>query len=123
MKVHPQSRLALSMPTRRHIAFSPFEAQRAPHEGSVPYVNGKRFHADVCGEIAENRARKKAAVYVEHTPYVGDYRYCASCVVPPKFISQYTTFALLSGARGERKLKECESETRPRSELNEHDTD
>ena len=71
MKVHPQSRLALSMPTRRHIAFSPFEAQRAPHEGSVPYVNGKRFHADVCGEIAENRARKKAAVCVEHTPCGG----------------------------------------------------
>jgi len=107
MKVHPQSRLALSMPTRRHIAFSPFEAQRAPHEGSVPYVNGKRFHADVCGEKRKT-VRGKKPLCAWSIPHVGDYRYCASCVVPPKFISQYTTFALLSGARGERKLKECE---------------
>ena len=63
--------IRLSMPTRRHIAFSPFEAQRAPHEGSVPYVNGKRFHADVCGEKRKT-VRGKKPLCAWSIPHVGD---------------------------------------------------
>jgi len=46
------------MQTMRHIAFASFEAQRPLHEGSLPGVNGKCFHAVVWGQ------KKSHAVYV-----------------------------------------------------------
>lgn len=47
------------MPTMRHIAFAPFDAQRPLHEGSLPDVNGKCFHAVVWGKYIVCGNKKK----------------------------------------------------------------
>ena len=103
MKVHPQSRLALSMPTRRHIAFSPFEAQRPPHKGSVPDVNGS-VSMRMC--VGKPCAEKNRCVYAWSipVPHAGGLQVRASCVVQPNFISQYTPLRFCRASPGSRRV-------------------
>ena len=58
------------MQTMRHIAFASFEAQRPLHEGSLPDVNGKCFHAVVWGQNISCAQKKSHAVYVRLCPSV-----------------------------------------------------